>query len=90
MSRPGRPAVRGILLALAAAVLLGACGKKGSPGAPPGREAEFTYPRAYPAPASVVPPLSGSVETEKTAEPDRPSLSPGPYERRKTTTYGSQ
>ena len=90
MSGLGRPAIRGILLALAAGLLLGACGKKGAPGAPPGREAEFTYPRAYPAPASVVPPLPDSAETEKKAEPDRPSLSPGPYERRKTTTYGSQ
>jgi hypothetical protein len=89
--RPARPVSGAILLALAAtALLLGGCGKKGPPGAPPGREAEFTYPHAYPAPASAVPPLPDSAEAEKKAEPDRPSLTPGPYERRKTTTYGSQ
>ena len=35
------------VLALAALVLLAACGKKGAP-SPPGPAAEIAYPRTYP------------------------------------------
>ena len=100
------PTSRGIILALAAvAVLLGGCGKKGAPGAPPGREAEFTYPHAYPAPATVVPPLPSSAAAgeeaadeeaaseeavSEEAEPDLPVKMSTPYKRSKTRTYRSQ
>ena len=36
-----------LLLALAAPLLLAACGKKGPP-SPPGPPSQVTYPRAYP------------------------------------------
>jgi hypothetical protein len=92
VSGPGRRALpRAIILTLAAAaVLLGACGKKGSPGAPPGREAEFTYPRVYPAPESVVPPLPDFEAVEEEPKQERLIKGATPYERSKTTTYGSQ
>lgn len=36
-------------------VALGACGRKGSPKPPEGRESAYTYPQAYPEPASTGP-----------------------------------
>lgn len=40
--------MRGLWLALAAALALSACGKKGPP-LPPGPADQITYPRLYPA-----------------------------------------
>lgn len=50
--------------AVFAALLAGltACGKKGSPRPPEGQESEYTYPHAYPAPATVTPNGAGSEE----------------------------
>jgi len=53
-----RAALRLLLAAAVAAPLalgLGACGKKGSPKPPEGEESQYTYPQAYPDPATVVP-----------------------------------
>ena len=49
---------KGIALALVALALAGglaACGKRGDPKPPKGREAEFTYPQVYPKPSTVLP-----------------------------------
>jgi predicted small lipoprotein YifL len=53
-----RTALRLLLTAAVAAPLafsLGACGKKGSPKPPESEENQYTYPQAYPDPATVVP-----------------------------------
>jgi len=54
---------------LAASLLFGlaACGKKGSPKPPEGQESEYTFPRSYPAPDTVVP--GGTEATEATPQP---------------------
>ena len=72
------------LAALAAAALLGACGKKGAPIRP----GETGYPHPYPAPSSVAPappalPDTGEVKRDTT-------VTPGlfPYSRSRTRTYG--
>jgi hypothetical protein len=64
---------------------LAACGKKASPRPPEGQESEYTYPRAYPDPKTVVPDADG----ESGAAPAHAGdLSPFPTSRTKTT-YGS-
>ncbi len=72
------------LLVLAPAVL-GACGKKGDPEVPPGREREFVYPRTYPDPDLVVPRTAGPTRVE-----DRPKPGPSIFSKGRTTTrvYG--
>ena len=73
--------------------VLAACGKKAPIRAPDGREAEFTYPRIYPDPKSVVPQAGTTgpfVETESST-PDELSISPIPKGRETTTTiYSSE
>ncbi|GAB4228051.1 MAG: hypothetical protein Tsb0032_34710 [Kiloniellaceae bacterium] len=61
MSRPLRVLMTATL---ASGLLFGvaACGKKGSPKPPEGQESEYTYPQAYPAPATVVPDAEGQLE----------------------------
>lgn len=60
MSRAGRTAVAATL-ATAVAVATGACGKRGDLEAPEGT----VYPRAYPAPETMVPPAEGEAEAEE-------------------------
>ncbi|WP_022727827.1 hypothetical protein [Fodinicurvata sediminis] len=52
MTRLSRSA---LMLALLSALLLPACGKKGTINPPEGREDAFTYPEVYPKPSTVVP-----------------------------------
>ena len=71
----------------AAALLLGACGKKSNLSAPEGQEESYTYPRIYPAvpnqPAGVTPP-------PQERDPRQDPLSPFPFSRTSPTkTYGS-
>lgn len=87
-----------LVAALAVAALaaaLGACGRRNAPKPPEGRESEYTYPRFYPAPATVVPAVTGGPkdETEDEAGPEEEirRLSPMPPDpsRTTTTTYGT-
>ena len=81
-----------VLIAMAAA--LAACGRRNAPGPPKGREAEYTYPRFYPAPATVLPAdaeESGvAVEREPPREEEIRRLSPvpSPDSRSRTRTSG--
>jgi len=76
------------------ATVLGACGRRNPPRPPEGRESEYTYPRFYPAPATVLPAAAGEagVEVEGEPEPDddirRLSPIPPSDSRTTTTTYG--
>ena len=72
--------------ALAGTLVLGlaACGKKGSPKPPEGQEADYTYPRDYPAPETVVP---GGTEESGPAQSDSPLWIFGTGSRTKTKTY---
>jgi hypothetical protein len=84
------------LAVVALATALGACGRRDAPRAPEGREGEYTYPRFYPAPATVLPATAGGagdeVEVEVDTEPEEDirKLSPIPPSdsRTTTTTYG--
>ena len=100
MSAPGpRGRRRATLLALATALLLAgpiACGKRGAPAPPEGLENEYTWPRAYPAPQSVLPRATAAEPEEEEAvdptlsplpEPANDALSPFPPSRVKTRTY---
>jgi len=83
-------AALGAAMLLAAA--LGACGKKSPPGPPDGLEAEYTWPRAYPAPIGVAPAAAEEEETTPSASP-APAASPlspfpEPFNRTRSTTYG--
>ena len=71
--------------AVAASLALGlaACGKKGDPHPPTGAEAGYTYPKAYPAPSTVVP--GGEEETEPQSRD--PLWIFGTESRTKTKTY---
>lgn len=89
--------ILGALLVLAVlAPGLVACGKRSPLKPPVGQESEYSYPRAYPAPESVLPRGAGAVEqdvkkeTEEKAGDER-KLSPIPpsSSRTKTTTYGT-
>jgi hypothetical protein len=71
-------------LALPLVLGLAACGKKGSPKPPEGQEADYTYPRAYPAPETVVP---GGSEESGPARSDSPLWIFGTESRTKTKTY---
>lgn len=83
-----------LLLAIAAALALGACGKKAPLRVPEGREAEFTYPQQYPAPRSVVPAgtLSGTTSAPAASRgaPDGISVTPEDERRTRTRVYGSE
>ncbi len=73
-----------LLAALAAAGLLGACGKKGAPIRP----GETGYPHAYPAPSSVAP--AGPTVPEDVEVERATTVAPGPfpYSRSRTRRYG--
>ena len=71
-----------------------ACGKRGSLEVPENRRSEFTYPKAYPAPQSVVPNF-GAAEEEETSAVQEPvfqqrksKVSTFPSRDDETTVYG--
>jgi hypothetical protein len=64
---------------------LAACGKKASPRPPEGQESDYTYPRSYPDPRTVLPGAEGESGESPAHSGD---LSPFPTSRTKTT-YGS-
>jgi len=68
-SRPAGPLRLVLTAAISAGLLfsLAACGKKGSPKAPPGQESEYTFPQPYPSPPTVVP--GDHTEAEKATTP---------------------
>ncbi len=86
----------GALLALALlAPGLSACGKRSPLKPPAGREGDYSYPRTYPAPKSVLP---GGLDSAEEGEPEPEEapvgvrkLSPIPpsSSRTETTTYGT-
>ncbi len=84
----------GVLITVALAVALTACGRRNSPSPPEDRKAEYTFPRFYPAPATVLP--TGADESGVAVEREPPkregirSLSPvpSPDSRTRTRTYG--
>ena len=90
MNRPVRRAALGLALLASLGVALGACGKEGRPGAPAGEESQYTYPRVYPKPSSVLP-LEEEEAAPKTGE--APAHAGGiqifPSATRGTTTYDS-
>ncbi len=59
---PRRPAALALVVAFGLAVGLGACGRKDDLRPPDGRADEYNYPRAYPAPSSVLPPVEEGAE----------------------------
>ena len=89
--------ILGALLVLAVlAPGLVACGKRSPLKPPAGQESEYSYPRAYPAPRSVLPGGASAVEEDEEEEAeekagDERELSPIPpsSSRTKTTTYGT-
>ena len=100
MNRPvhpiGRPGHRRILraalgLALLAGlgVALGACGKEGRPGAPAGEESQYTYPRVYPKPSSVLPLEEEAAPKTGEAPAHAGGIQIFPSATRGTTTYDS-
>ena len=82
------------LAVIALAAGLGACGRSNPPKAPKGREAEYKYPRVYPAPATVLPAAADEFEVEVESEAPqeveirRLSPIPSPDSRTRTRTYG--
>ena len=81
-------------LAAALVLALAACGKQGTLRAPDGEEGTYTYPRAYPNPATVVP--SDDPGQAPTARPRSREVLEGagdisvfPNNRRTRTTYGA-
>ncbi len=85
-----RRATAGILLLMALAAGLVACGRRNAPSPPEGREAEYTYPRFYPAPATVLPAGADATEVEVERKPPPEEeirrLSPVPSPTSRTTT----
>ncbi len=84
-----------VVLTLAAlAVGLAACGRRNPPSPPSDRKAEYTYPRFYPAPATVLP--AGADESGVAAEREPPpeeeirrlSPVPSPDSRTRSRTSG--
>ena len=80
------------LAVIALATSLLACGRRNPPKPPKDREAEYTYPRFYPAPATVLPAAgaepAGTIESEPEPEEQIRSLSPIPSPDSRTRTYG--
>ena len=84
------PSLLGLCALAAAAILLGACGKKSDLSPPEGREAAYTHPRIYPAvptrPSGAAP---APAPARRASEPRRDPLSPFPDSRTSPTkTYG--
>lgn len=82
-----------VLAVVAVAIALAACGKRNPPSPPKDRRAEYTYPRFYPAPATVLPAGADTtvdpVENERLQEQPIRRLSPVPDPNRtRTRTYG--
>ncbi len=83
-----------VLILAAVAVGLAACGRRNSPSPPSDRKAEYTYPRFYPAPATVLPDGAdttvGPTEEEPPQETQPRKLSPvpNPDSRTRTRTFG--
>jgi hypothetical protein len=81
------------LLVLAPGLL--ACGKRSPLKPPAGQESGYSYPRAYPTPASVLPSGASAVEADdeagaedKAGEGRKLSPIPPSSSRTKTSTYG--
>ena len=100
--RRARQAALAASLAASLALTLAACGKQADLRGPDGREGEFTFPRPYPNPATVVPaagPAQGPTQgpaQEPAARPQSREVLEGagdisvfPNTRRTRTTYGS-
>lgn len=90
----GRRTLAVVSAVAALAVVLAACGRRNPPSPPSDRKAEYTYPRFYPAPATVLPagadPTVRPVERETTDEFRIRKLSPvpNPESRTRTRTFG--
>lgn len=89
----GRFTGRSLILLLTAFLLAGAltaCGKKSDVAPPEGEGASYTYPRVYPAPASVLPGAEDEETPRSRAAPVRAGgLTPFPSDTQTKTTYGS-
>lgn len=80
------PGALGLCALVAAAILLGACGKKSNLSPPEGREDAYSHPRIYPA---VPNRPSGAAPARRALEPRQDPLSPFPDSRTSPTkTYG--
>jgi hypothetical protein len=77
-----------ILVALAAALALSACGKRAGLRPPDGEEKVYTYPKVYPNPATVLPPGATDTTLRTREIPEGlGDLTPLPKGRKKTI-YG--
>ncbi|MGF1609479.1 MAG: hypothetical protein ACFCUQ_08795 [Kiloniellales bacterium] len=74
--RIATPAVALLVAALGTGGLLAGCGKKSGLEPPPGEEANYTYPRAYPAPLPGTQPR-GPRQPQEETEPSKLSPFPG-------------
>ena len=81
-----RPIVS-LVMVLALAAVLGACGKRGTLRAPDDATEAYTYPLQYPKPETVVPQDGGAAQRSRELPSAASDLSPFPNSR-KTTTYG--
>ena len=77
--------VAAAILLLLVPPVLAACGKRGPPEVPEGRQSEFIYPRTYPDPDLVVPRTAGPVRFK---EQPKPSRSIFDDDRTSTRVYG--
>ncbi len=74
---------------LVLALLLGACGKEGRPGAPVGEESRYVYPQVYPKPSTVLPQTEESPRKTGEVPVHAGGISTFPSTTRSTTTYDS-
>ncbi len=77
-----------LVVAVALAATLAACGKKANLEPPDDTKATYTYPQQYPTPESVLPDETESSKAQERPPPHAGGLSPFPTGRR-TTTYQS-
>lgn len=80
-----------LVLLLALALPLAACGKRGSPRAPDAEPGDYAYPATYPYPGTTLRSLR-DVEVDQSDDSDFGSsrLSTDDFDRTTTTTYGTE
>ena len=83
---------RGLCIALCGLLLaaaLSGCGKKGRPRPPEGEESSYTFPGAYPNPASVLPGVEAEANKSRRVPVHASGITTFPAASRTKTTYGS-
>ena len=88
MSRMPLRSVSAVAVALLLFAGLAACGKKSDLEPPEGEKHLYTYPSAYPDPATVIPTEDPAASSRRSEAAPATQLSPFPSDRQRTTTYG--